>query len=407
MRRRNWILVFAWILGLPCAVTAQPFDKTAHGLELGKDAGHQAIAFDSADDSLVIGGNLAVRQGGCPPMSRGYLTRQSEGGLVLWQQELPDLFTQLTSLDPRHILSSTVHGVTVDPLTRDIFAVAEVLLAWQKPDGRWQDSSMGGSCGSGTESARGTLVLRLAADGTLSNDTYLGVRPEGPAPTRLDCRNLCSAAEHPRLSGHDIAVSADGGIVVTGLRDEGEASKQPAGDFVIRLFDDLATKAAGTTGGTSTTQAMCTPTGRVYSVEPLVGTRILGNSSPSMLDEGDLCKILMEPDGHGGEYGLLVEVNLPTPIPDPYPLRLQVQYLNNSPILWDVSVKRVVPPLTPEFDLIETVRSNNSGGVDTTVEIDNILNYVMPGNRIRIELKVNILTMDMNCNDDSAVDRIG
>jgi len=209
-----------WLSALPGAVSAQvkapvetEIDDPAP-LRLESRTGIRAVA-QGHDGLLVLGGQEQERFGGCGPQSRAFLATKDADGETLWHSG-SELLTEITSLDSRHILASTVHDVTVDEATGEILATLEALVGWR-----------GERC-PGVDAARGTVVLRLAPDGTLLHDTYLGTRPEGPPTRTLGCSELC-ATRYDQVIGTEIKVTGDGSVVVTEQRRP--ASTEPIATF--------------------------------------------------------------------------------------------------------------------------------------------------------------------------------
>lgn len=208
-----------WCVGLGLAaltvtLTAQsgagrPTDRAAVPLELGSGDGSHAVAHDSNEGSIVIGGQRTARRKACPVASRAFIStafisKWSEDGRLLWHHDSESLFAGLKGLDPRYLLASTVHGLTVDPFTGEIFAVGEVLVGWQSA-----------SCESDGATARGTFMLRLAGDGTLLHDAYdLAPETEEPYPApRGSAPKLLSIC--PADSGNVLNVTALGNTTMS------------------------------------------------------------------------------------------------------------------------------------------------------------------------------------------------
>lgn len=215
----------AWAQGTGAAVPA------AEGASFALDAGERGLTLvrDPRDGSAVVWGSGEPRGLACVPEARAFVARQGEDGGELWRRDASSdpggLFAGLTSFDPRHILTSTVREVAVDPITGQLYVAAEVWVAWR-----------GGACEAGVATALGTLILALAPDGTPVRDVYLGAQPEGQAPAGALFEELCAADRLPQTIGRRIRVDAEGQVVVVGERREAAGVKEL---FSLRLSSDL------------------------------------------------------------------------------------------------------------------------------------------------------------------------
>ncbi|MEM7586422.1 MAG: hypothetical protein AAF560_23730 [Acidobacteriota bacterium] len=408
------LVASSWLLGLPAGAQDQtrphPLTMPAPPEPLLIDArpGLRALAH-SADGTLVVGGQLQERFGECGPRSRAFLARRDPYGHDLWFRG-SDLLTELTSLDAGYILASTVRDVTVDPFTHEVFAIVEALLGWR-----------GAAC-PGVATTRGTLVLRLAADGALLHDAYLGTRPEGRIVSSLGCSELCSPERSEQLLGSRITVDPNGSVTVTGhkLSPTAAIARGALGSssFAARLSPDLSLRPAFALDSAPLRKsgvACAVGSDDVVSVSPVNGTMI-GSGNPRFLAASDDCKIKVEPLDGVDSYGIEVELQVPSPIPNPYIIELDAQYLGDVATQVKLSVRRAVAPLASDPDVLETWLTDPSGRLQKTVNLTaliasdggDISDYIQAGNRLEYQLEGRLVhTMGGNCEEAFEYDRGG
>ncbi len=269
------------------------------------------LATDATDGSTLVGGFATEETGGCIPVQRAYIARQAADGSELWRTAIPPA-EGLDDLDSQHVMATTVHDATIDPQTGEIFATAEMLTTWQ-----------GATCPAGVASAIGTSVLRLAPDGTVLGDTYLGKRPAGLPTAAFGCDQRCAPDRLPQIIGRSVTIETDGLIQISGGRRGPRHSSTGLDTFVANLPShlgplpnpDLTFFDGGTSGDTLNFFCTIAAESHLVSIKSLPDTTFTGNQS--YLSSIDDCILKINYTGFDSgvqfpDYGIETEFNLPT-----------------------------------------------------------------------------------------------
>jgi len=183
------------------------------------------------------------------PLTRAWISSQQPDGSSWqrWASPADDagcpidgacqLSRNLRSISSRHILSSSIHAVIVDPNKKDLLVTGELLIGWQ-----------GGGCPSGLITTLGAFVWRLDSSGQVLDEAYWGPQPRGAPPTEPPrCFELCGAEPYDLFAGRGVRSTNEGGIVLSGLQRPAETSAPAATTgqrqrlFVATLSPELET----------------------------------------------------------------------------------------------------------------------------------------------------------------------
>ncbi|MEM7352509.1 MAG: hypothetical protein AAF657_17040 [Acidobacteriota bacterium] len=328
------------------------------------------------DGSLVIGGLRRSQVNDCSSQEQGFIVQRTADGREVWRRSA-DLFAGLTAIDAEHIIESAIEDLAIDRATGEIFAIAKVLVGWQ-----------GEACSGGASTARGTLVLRLDDDGALLHDTYLGLLPAGPPPSRgRGCQRFCPPERWPQRLGEAVTVAGDGSVTIRGRslapRVPNNARWPEAEAFVTQLSHDLSPledpfDAAGFDKAgipVPSPSVACSVGTHIATVIPLDNTLFESASSPSYLSTRDACTIRIShhPDG---QYGVDIVMNLPPPISLPLMIDLSLTS-EGEPMKIEVLARRIAPPLPyGRFVSMGTLASDTAGLLDGRTEIVDPLAYI-------------------------------
>ena len=228
-------VVLLLLLSSP-AVFASPPDAT---LKLPATT-EELARYQHGDGTVTVVGRLSGEYGACGAGARAFLEHRAADGTPLWTRYhhvLPAtpcndrtgsrLLDTLGSLDPAHVAASALYDVTVDEAHGAIYAVGQALVAWDD--------------GTGTATAKGTLVGQWDLAGNLVRDAYLGPTPAGPAAPAPTCDTSCETTGPGPLPGFGESgargIALDGQeILITGWQ-----RAMPGADrdiFVARLAGD-------------------------------------------------------------------------------------------------------------------------------------------------------------------------
>ena len=230
-----WCLTLAGVWGTvgPMEILANPPGIDLPPVEDEKER------WEKGDGSTFGVGTLGGDEDTCKAGSRAFIEHRASDGTVLWRRQhqgdagcdntgSQPLFADFTGFDSTFAVTSQMHGVLEDPLTGDVYAVGQVLLAWDD--------------GIGTTTGWGAVVGHWDGNGNLLRDVYLGSTPGGPPLSAPSCQTSCD--QDPGSTGPGwigeyggLALALDGQeVVITGWYREYPDRERDA--FVARFVGD-------------------------------------------------------------------------------------------------------------------------------------------------------------------------